>query len=1363
MPIDASTLTPQQQITAIYVAYYDRAPDPAGLQFWVDQLNGGRSLEQIATDFSGAAETIEKYPFFDAPDVASGEVFINAIYTNLFGRSPDAAGLEFWTNQLESGSTPVGEIILAIFEGAQDTAEGDDLSTVQNKIEAGLDWATDAAEAGVGISTNLIAEEVDGELVVNNQAAFNSATSILDGVTGDPATVAEAAATTDAFFGANLGQTFTLTEGSDQIPGLEGSEGTTDTSGDDLILAGASNIGGATNTLGSGDNLNGGEGFDTLRVVDGDNETFTPTLSNIESVEVQATGGTSTVNMINTDGVEQAWNYRSTSNVSYTNVQAPVIAGAFDTNTRLDITYENGVDLGGEVSLVVDGAGVDTDAADVYVNSDDAANLTDLNVMTGETDSYVNVDVDASSAPGAVPAAFENLTVAGAGGLLLREANGEGETDFVTMVDATGLEGFLDLDLSANDQNIDFDGGNGNTTLITGDGDSDILAGAGDDDILVGDGDNTINTGAGADMVAVGNGNNDVDTGVDNDVVDITAGGDQTVMLGDGDDVLLAGSSLTVDDAVEAGDGEDLLVVDVAHAAAFTANGDVDAVVNGFEVLGLQGTVADGDSFTVNLDNIDDIDHVITEGTQEGTAATGTFETVEVAFEGLLEGQSVTIGGTTVTATADWTATQVAEAFDDNATVTVGGATYNVADNAGTGSVVLTAQTVGDKTDVTASVNNTSPAAFNASDVVAETQGVAGVASEAEVAEVGVSGLFAGESTTVTDNENGGSLTVTGVGVTESTTVTFDDLYDLFGEDDSITINGLTVAPANGTDASAADVTQAFLTGTTTGNAVVSGSYNGGFNVTSSGVGSLTYTSTVPNANVSDLPVALDTSLPSNSATTQGEDGDLTAAEVASALAGNTVAGADVTTSGTFGYTAVASGSTVTFTATAAGAMADLTASSTGGVQPTVNVTNQGVDAVTAVTEEADVSFEALNSGESITVAGRTVTADGGDLTAAEVEAAYLTGLNGSTVTTGNATVTGTLAGWTVAEDAGGAGNSELTFTSTTAGANVADIETTFGITQAPAPTAPTINVTDGTATGVGGILNLEYVAPGGTLELEGANRGVTNVVIDGAAAGMNDDFNIVLATSDNHDGVVDVTGVETLMVETQADAVASDLGLVADDVETLVVTGTAGVDFIDNFASLTSVDASALTIETDDEGVSVTTDAMDDATLTGSAGEDVFFSGSGDDVIMGGTGNDEIHGRGGDDMIMGGEGDDDLWGNAGTDVLTGGAGEDTFHYTDVSDSQGTTVDTITDFVSGEDILDFSAITGGTGSYTGEANGYGAVLTSLQSTGDAQAVLDTSTSTLYVDVNGDGNLDDQDMAIDLTGVTALDNNTDFTF
>ena len=205
MPIDTSALTPQAQITAIYVSYFNRAPDAAGLEFWTGQLDGGRSLEQIATDFSGAAETKAAFPFFDDPDAAdtSATVFITSVYQNLFGRTPDDDGLAFWSDQLDTGSTPVGEILLAIIEGAQDVATGGfpDSETVTNKIEVGVDWAESAEAAGVGVTGgDLIAEEVDGELVVNDQAAFVSASSVLDGVDETDASVAAATGSTDAFF-----------------------------------------------------------------------------------------------------------------------------------------------------------------------------------------------------------------------------------------------------------------------------------------------------------------------------------------------------------------------------------------------------------------------------------------------------------------------------------------------------------------------------------------------------------------------------------------------------------------------------------------------------------------------------------------------------------------------------------------------------------------------------------------------------------------------------------------------------------------------------------------------------------------------------------------------------------------------------------------------------------------------------------------------------------------------------------------------------------------------------------------------------------------------------------------------------------
>ena len=76
--------------------------------------------------------------------------------------------------------------------------------------------------------------------------------------------------------------------------------------------------------------------------------------------------------------------------------------------------------------------------------------------------------------------------------------------------------------------------------------------------------------------------------------------------------------------------------------------------------------------------------------------------------------------------------------------------------------------------------------------------------------------------------------------------------------------------------------------------------------------------------------------------------------------------------------------------------------------------------------------------------------------------------------------------------------------------------------------------------------------------------------------------------------------------------------------------------------------------------------------------------------TITGGTGADSLIGTdtvATGDTISGGNSADTIEGSKGGDTLTGGAGADTFFYAAVADSRGTTVDTITDFLSGSDKL----------------------------------------------------------------------------
>jgi formaldehyde-activating enzyme involved in methanogenesis len=292
MALDLSTLSAEQQLAAIYIGYYDRAADPVGQDFWEGAVsNPNLSLADIATDFATQPETLIAYPFLDNPTAEEAEGFIAEVYLNLFNRAPDAAGLEFWSGALlsaiagDEGALSVGEIILAIIGGAQNSEDGQDLQTILNKIEVSTSWTSAAEAAGIDYASD--------------SAAQNSAKSIIEGVTDEGSSVTAAKATIDGFFEPQPvpGNTYFLTSGTDR------GEDFTGTSDDDEFLAYIEQnpfAGGVSNSLSSADHLDGGAGNDRLyaeltsEFVGVTNSVFNPNTDvqprskNIEEIDIEA-------------------------------------------------------------------------------------------------------------------------------------------------------------------------------------------------------------------------------------------------------------------------------------------------------------------------------------------------------------------------------------------------------------------------------------------------------------------------------------------------------------------------------------------------------------------------------------------------------------------------------------------------------------------------------------------------------------------------------------------------------------------------------------------------------------------------------------------------------------------------------------------------------------------------------------------------------------------------------------------------------------------------------------------------------------------------------------------------------------------
>ncbi|MBH5401917.1 M10 family metallopeptidase C-terminal domain-containing protein [Bradyrhizobium sp. CNPSo 4010] len=96
--------------------------------------------------------------------------------------------------------------------------------------------------------------------------------------------------------------------------------------------------------------------------------------------------------------------------------------------------------------------------------------------------------------------------------------------------------------------------------------------------------------------------------------------------------------------------------------------------------------------------------------------------------------------------------------------------------------------------------------------------------------------------------------------------------------------------------------------------------------------------------------------------------------------------------------------------------------------------------------------------------------------------------------------------------------------------------------------------------------------------------------------------------------------------------------------------------------------------------------------TVNGTGKADVLYSGSGNDTIKGNDGDDVIYGGSGNDTINGNNGSDTITGGFGADQLTGSNGNDRFAYLFVADSNAGQFDTITDFASGSDKIDLTAL-----------------------------------------------------------------------
>lgn len=114
------------QVQELYVAYLGRAADKAGLDYWMAELNASPAvltLENLRANF------VNEQPEYAAiyGDLTREETVVQ-IYNNLFGRTPDAAGLTYWTTG-EGAAVNADQLLVAFIAGAS----ASDAKVIANK------------------------------------------------------------------------------------------------------------------------------------------------------------------------------------------------------------------------------------------------------------------------------------------------------------------------------------------------------------------------------------------------------------------------------------------------------------------------------------------------------------------------------------------------------------------------------------------------------------------------------------------------------------------------------------------------------------------------------------------------------------------------------------------------------------------------------------------------------------------------------------------------------------------------------------------------------------------------------------------------------------------------------------------------------------------------------------------------------------------------------------------------------------------------------------------------------------------------------------------------------------------------------
>lgn len=114
------------QAYRIYQAAFDRAPDLAGLGYWIKTLDAGANLTDVANAFVQSKEFSDTYGALDPSS------YVNQMYLNVLHRPADPGGAAYWTPLVANGNLTRAQVLEFFSESPENQAAL--VATIQHGI-----------------------------------------------------------------------------------------------------------------------------------------------------------------------------------------------------------------------------------------------------------------------------------------------------------------------------------------------------------------------------------------------------------------------------------------------------------------------------------------------------------------------------------------------------------------------------------------------------------------------------------------------------------------------------------------------------------------------------------------------------------------------------------------------------------------------------------------------------------------------------------------------------------------------------------------------------------------------------------------------------------------------------------------------------------------------------------------------------------------------------------------------------------------------------------------------------------------------------------------------------------------------------